>query len=54
LLTIGAGAAGFVGIGGLWLAGYAFFLSRRLLVPRRDPRFDSFYEKLEAGQRTEA
>ena len=46
--TVGAGAISFVSIGGLWLAGYAFFLSRQLLVPRRDPRFDSFYEKLEA------
>jgi hypothetical protein len=46
--TVGAGAISFVSIGGLWLAGYAFFLGRRPLVPGRDPRFGSFYEKLEA------
>ena len=54
LLTIGAGAAGFVGIGGLWTGGYAFFLGRRPLLPRRDPRFEDFYERLGAGARTEA
>lgn len=40
---IGAGA--FVGIGGLWGAAYAFFLGRRALLPRRDPRFEEFYKK---------
>ena len=31
-------AAAFVGVGGLWLANFFFQLSRRLTVPRHDPR----------------
>lgn len=50
LLTCAAGAVAFLGIGGLWGAAYAFFLGRRPLIPRRDPRFGSFYDKLGAGQ----
>ena len=53
LLTVAVGAVAFVGIGGLWCAGYAFFLRRRPLVPRRDPRFEKFYEKLEAARPAE-
>lgn len=45
---IGAGAL--VGIGGLWGAAYAFFLGRRPLLPQRDPRFEAFYEKLNAAR----
>ena len=44
---IGAGA--FVGIGGLWGAAYAFFLGRRPMLPRRDPRFEELYEKAGLG-----
>ena len=47
LHTYWTGAGAFVGMGGLWSAAYAFFLSRQPLLPRRDPRFEAFYEKLD-------
>lgn len=33
------GAAAWVGLGGVWLAAYAWALVRRPLLPRRDPRY---------------
>jgi hypothetical protein len=53
LLTVAVAVAAFIGLGGLWCAGYAFFLARRPLVPRRDPRFEKFYDTLEAGRAAE-
>lgn len=52
--TYWIGAGVFIGIGGLWAAAYAFFLGRRPLLVRRDPRFEEFYEQLKAGAATPA
>lgn len=40
--------AAFVGIGGLWLAAWAWHMARRPPLPRYDPRFESVIRKLKA------
>ncbi len=46
LLTYASAAAAFVGMGGFWLAAYLFFLARRPLLPKGDPRIqDALYTR---------
>ena len=40
VLAFGIGLAAFLGLGGLWLAAYAWLLAGRPLLPRHDPRFE--------------